>query len=266
MDNNDVAFAGTGAWASISSWLTPKILFCVLNMTIATIFVSSNFKSRSKRHQNDGVYEHNHRPLARSPSLLQRVSSFDFSFFPHNHYQGTLPPTHDVTHAPPQLQRSPSLLDRVKNFDFSVSPPNPTRQQDDDDDAPPQLTRVPSLLERVKSIKLSLYGSHLTDPVPDDHPVEESKSKEKKVAKRKMKKSASVKPCAQEKEAIEEEEKRRPATTRPTESASLLVDDQEVDAKADDFINKFRHQLKLQRLDSLLRYRDILNRGLAPQK
>uniref|UniRef100_N1R418 Uncharacterized protein n=1 Tax=Aegilops tauschii TaxID=37682 RepID=N1R418_AEGTA len=37
----------------------------------------------------------------------------------------------------------------------------------------------------------------------------------------------------------------------------------EVDARADDFINNFRHQLKLQRIDSFMRYRDTLRRGQA---
>jgi hypothetical protein len=36
-----------------------------------------------------------------------------------------------------------------------------------------------------------------------------------------------------------------------------------VDARADDFINKFRHQLNLQRIDSFMRYRDTLRRGQA---
>ncbi|RLM80113.1 hypothetical protein C2845_PM12G07020 [Panicum miliaceum] len=34
----------------------------------------------------------------------------------------------------------------------------------------------------------------------------------------------------------------------------------EVDARADDFIRQFREQLRLQRLDSILRYRDTLRR------
>lgn len=44
--------------------------------------------------------------------------------------------------------------------------------------------------------------------------------------------------------------RRKKANTVPFRGA-----DEEVDAKADDFINKFKQQLKLQRLESLLRYR-----------
>lgn len=79
----------------------------------------------------------------------------------------------------------------------------------------------------------------------------------------KMKKSASEKAMELEKQ-VEEVEVRRPATVRErkvVKTVAFSKEDEEVDAKADDFINKFKQQLKLQRLDSLLRYRDMLNRG-----
>ncbi|KAF9590392.1 hypothetical protein IFM89_034185 [Coptis chinensis] len=54
----------------------------------------------------------------------------------------------------------------------------------------------------------------------------------------------------------------RPATVREGKSTlQSFGDDEEVDAKADDFINKFKNQLKLQRLDSILRYKEMLGRG-----
>ncbi|CAN4128412.1 unnamed protein product [Withania somnifera] len=76
----------------------------------------------------------------------------------------------------------------------------------------------------------------------------------------KMKKSANVKsPFAHfEEEAIVEA--RRPATTRER-NAKTSDGDNEVDAKADDFIYKFKQQLKLQRLDSVLRYKEMIGRG-----
>ncbi|KAJ8558316.1 hypothetical protein K7X08_005082 [Anisodus acutangulus] len=67
-----------------------------------------------------------------------------------------------------------------------------------------------------------------------------------------MNNSASMKsPFAHfEEEAIVEA--RRPATTKERRSAKTSDGDNEVDAKADDFINKFKQQLKLQRVDSIL--------------
>ncbi|KAG9128661.1 hypothetical protein Leryth_018308 [Lithospermum erythrorhizon] len=76
---------------------------------------------------------------------------------------------------------------------------------------------------------------------------------------RKMMKSASLKSAFghfQEEEIVET---RRPATVREGGAEP----DREVDAKADDFINKFKQQLKLQRVDSIARYKDMITRGSA---
>ncbi|KAJ1278589.1 hypothetical protein BS78_04G090500 [Paspalum vaginatum] len=56
--------------------------------------------------------------------------------------------------------------------------------------------------------------------------------------------------------------RRRPRARRAVAEEPAAV---EVDARADDFIRRFREQLRLQRLDSILRYRDTLRRtGSAP--
>ena len=77
-------------------------------------------------------------------------------------------------------------------------------------------------------------------------------------------------------EAVRAVEARRPATTRegararrapaaepepePEEEAGAGG---EVDALADAFINKFHHQLKLQRIESFIRHRETVRRGQA---
>ncbi|KAL3498617.1 hypothetical protein ACH5RR_041349 [Cinchona calisaya] len=76
----------------------------------------------------------------------------------------------------------------------------------------------------------------------------------------KMKKSASLKSAFKHFEEEDIVEARRPETVRERGAKVTEVDD-EVDAKADDFINKFKHQLKLQRLDSLIRYKNVIGRG-----
>ncbi|KAG1346332.1 pathogen-associated molecular patterns-induced protein A70 [Cocos nucifera] len=94
---------------------------------------------------------------------------------------------------------------------------------------------------------------------PQEKPGEE---KDKKLAGR-MKKSAS------ENSAFalldEAEILRRPAAARSRVRAALVVEEEEeeeeVDARADAFINRFKQQLQLQRLDSILRYKEMLNRG-----
>ncbi|PWA51795.1 hypothetical protein CTI12_AA440550 [Artemisia annua] len=77
----------------------------------------------------------------------------------------------------------------------------------------------------------------------------------------KMKKSASMKSPFSHFEENKIVEARRPETVRERKTAEKAAvdgdDDVEVDAKADDFINKFKHQLKLQRLDSIIRYKEM---------
>ncbi|KVH77700.1 uncharacterized protein LOC112503892 [Cynara cardunculus var. scolymus] len=69
----------------------------------------------------------------------------------------------------------------------------------------------------------------------------------------KMKKSASLKVGFSHFEEEEIVEARRPATMRERKSAVRATedDDVEVDAKADDFINKFKNDLMLQRIESI---------------
>ncbi|KAL6528778.1 hypothetical protein OROMI_028954 [Orobanche minor] len=74
-----------------------------------------------------------------------------------------------------------------------------------------------------------------------------------------MRKSASLKSAFGHFEEEKIVEARRPATVR--EKSRVAEGDQEVDAKADDFIHKFKQQLKLQRLDSIIRYKDMIGRG-----
>ncbi|OMO67292.1 hypothetical protein CCACVL1_20634 [Corchorus capsularis] len=235
-------------------------------------------------------------PLQRAPSLLDRVRSIKFStynFSSPNYNQDIDHHDHQPDLAAHPLERAPSILERVKSINFSLykySPQNPdtghyiqpSSTEHEYTSPPPQqpLSRAPSLLERVKSIdfksfyrsdsinktnplKESFASDDETDsetdmsPVHHDSPVKRCKS-ESKVKQRKMpekmKKSTSERRMDQEEE--EEVERRRPATTRIEKTVSF--GDEGVDAKADDFINKFKQQLKLQRLDSLLRYRDML--------
>ncbi|KAL2525622.1 Uncharacterized protein Adt_10676 [Abeliophyllum distichum] len=79
----------------------------------------------------------------------------------------------------------------------------------------------------------------------------------------KMKKSASVKSAFGHFKEDDIVEAKRPATVREKGSAKITEvapGDDEVDAKADDFINRFKQQLKLQRLDSIIRYKDIIRK------
>ncbi|XP_011009889.1 PREDICTED: uncharacterized protein LOC105114883 isoform X2 [Populus euphratica] len=271
-------------FAFLTSWLAPGSLFLFLNIMIATIALASRYGTHNKP-----VHEDKH--LARAPSLLQRVKSIDyFSFY--NFPPAQEPENTTQEHDPPQLERAPSLLQRVKSIDYfpfykfppAQEPENTTQEHD-----PPELERAPSLLERVKSINFSsLYystGPEETTQHPPaqtrsdadpgtchdhdhDHHVKRIQSEHMmKATKRqvKMKKSASEKAVSLDlAEEVEREkvEERRPATAKASEK-TVMIEDEEVDAKADDFINRFKQQLKLQRLESFLRYKEMLKGKLS---
>ena len=277
---------------TLASWLTPTTLFLLLNFTIGTIFFTNKLGSGSKKHQphQDGFgpgHNHGNARLGRPPSFVDRVKSINFSLYnspSHEseiHFHGS-----DSNPNPP-----PSLLQRVRSFNmpsfkfpqhnsagdyaaYALTTPDTNRvdpvvkSPEDKANVPTQPgPGGPSLLQRVKSIKLpSLYRSEpeqsSVDPKPERTKSESSKpamkSKKKKAVK-KMTRSASEKVgVGQEEEAVEAVEKRRPETTRVERTTSIDEGEEGVDDKASDFINKFKQQLKLQRLDSFLRYREML--------
>ncbi|KAK7329033.1 hypothetical protein VNO77_23178 [Canavalia gladiata] len=154
-----------------------------------------------------------------------------------------------------QLERSSSLLDRVMSFNLRyykhelTTPPShcaldPVQSHDVDSN---RLDRVSSLslLDRVRSFNLGLCkGEKEVAPSSDlDDPTREEKLTRPPSLLERLK---SVTLCRSE--SVNESE--------PESEA-----EEGVDAKADDFINRFRQQLKLQRLDSILRYRDMLKRN-----
>ncbi|CAH2077911.1 unnamed protein product [Thlaspi arvense] len=280
---------------TLASWFTPTTLFLLLNFTIGTIFFTNRFGSGSKKHQphQDGFgsgHAHASAPLARAPSLIDRVKSINFSL-----YNSPSPESEihfyesDSRPNPP-----PSLLDRVKSINMPyfrfpqhnsegdyaayalMTRPEETNRVDPidkipEDDVPAQpRVGAPSLLQRVKSIKLpSLYRTE-PDPVSEEQKPARTKSEsskpamknKKKKAVKKMTKSASEKAgvgyLGGEGETVAAVEKRRPETTRIEGTTSIGEEEEGVDDKASDFINKFKQQLKLQRLDSFLRYREML--------
>ncbi|XP_071700332.1 pathogen-associated molecular patterns-induced protein A70-like [Rutidosis leptorrhynchoides] len=263
--------------ASIASWFTPTVIFCVTNLIIATIFIASNNNNNKQHDQN--VHGDSMSRIGRVSSFLDRARSINLSsnYTPNttttseslNHY-ASKPKTATYTSSsrlaqsihvtpPSQLVPTPSLLERVKSIKLTS------------ESSPGQLERVPSFFDRVKSFKISSpFTSPDTDTVSDpdpshnnsDHNVIRSKSEKKSKVNNKlksvdhqMKKSRSAMRLAKDDDV--DVDLRRPATTRERRSNDV---DEEVDAKADHFISKFKQQLKLQRLESLIRYNERLNR------
>ncbi|XP_010925447.2 pathogen-associated molecular patterns-induced protein A70 [Elaeis guineensis] len=222
-------------WALVHGWLTPTVLFVLLNLVIGTIAVTSKVIHRDA----DGAGDP--RKLFRSPSLvLDRLRSFNL----HSYRSGNIP------------LESAARSEPLETLHVSPDP------------------AVAAESEAVEAIH-----APEADPAGEEHhEFSRSQSDSRptggevpvKLAA-KMKKSASDKSMFAHFEVEEAEVVPLPATVRARtarrEAAAAEEDDEgrEVDARADDFINRFRQQLQLQRLDSIMRYKELLNRGAGNQ-
>ncbi|OVA04007.1 Protein of unknown function DUF761 [Macleaya cordata] len=220
-------------WATMNSWFTPTVLFVLLNLMIGTIFVASGFGNKPQQQNED---QQKRPQLARVPSRLERLKSMNFYRFRSE-----------------DLNPFPSTTTTIVN-----PPPEPETHQIQEQVSTQEPKEVP---EKTQD---EVYNHHVTRTTSDTYPA--SGSIPVKLPK-KMKKSASAKSAFShfEEEDIVEPRVPRPSTVREGKKKSgdlqSFGDDEEVDAKADDFINKFKQQLKLQRLDSILRYKETLTRG-----
>ncbi|KEH32515.1 hypothetical protein MtrunA17_Chr4g0071131 [Medicago truncatula] len=114
----------------------------------------------------------------------------------------------------------------------------------------PQLapSLKPSLLQRVLSFNLNKHEPAQTEPktppieLVKSDPIHDCDSDDEENSKPMMKKSASEKECSMAR----------------SESTTSKEEDEADDAKADDFINMFKKQLRLQRLNSFIRSKNSI--------
>ncbi|KAJ8460867.1 hypothetical protein OPV22_033793 [Ensete ventricosum] len=213
----------TSIWTLVRGWFTPTVLFLLLNLVIGTIAVTSKSLRSHRRHHGDGVDvpPEDLPPLSRGPSAM--------------------------------LERLRSIgLHRFRSGEISI------------DAALSRTLPEAAPLETVTGPP-EAAATHDDNHNHETHPYGRSRSDTSEEAAGKlagrMKKSASASSAFDHFGAAEIV--RRPSTARGGRGAPVAEeeDEVEVDARADDFINRFRQQLQLQRLDSLLRYKELLNRG-----
>uniref|UniRef100_A0A0E0DUA3 DUF4408 domain-containing protein n=1 Tax=Oryza meridionalis TaxID=40149 RepID=A0A0E0DUA3_9ORYZ len=149
----------------------------------------------------------------------------------------------------PKLQRDLPLQQEY------VPPPAP---------APAPLARTSSVLDRLRSFTLYSFrsGDLATDDIPADAaptPAQAHYGRTRSEPAREQNKKAKRQAASEAKTMTKSSSEARKDT------AAEDADDGGVDARADDFINKFRQQLQLQRLNSLLNYKEMLNRGSSKQ-
>ena len=247
-------------WAS---WFTNSSLFVFVNLTIFTIYLITRFSSQRKPQ-----FQHHHQQqqyhLTRVPSVLERVRSFNFSLYKfEQHNSEPEPPVTEYRF----LQHEEPPVTEYRSLEHEEPPVTEYRSLQHEEsehvdpvhnpDPPTQIARTPSLLERLKSINFPvLYRSESvtpeteipgTDSTEPEHELSDPDQGQEHGHLLKSKSDNGV-VRAQEKPA----EKMKKSAS---EKLATFGYDEEVDAKADDFINRFKKQLRLQRLDSLLRSR-----------
>ncbi|CAL5429276.1 unnamed protein product [Camellia sinensis] len=162
------------------------------------------------------------------------------------------------------LPKSPSVLQRLRSINnlYTSRSQDFSPNQNPDSESPKSETHQNSQqthFEEDYSRSLDqVYHHHVNRSNSDTNPAS-GELPEKLPAK--IRKSASAKSTFAHFEEDEIVEARRPATVKEGRVSTEAVEDEQVDAKADDFINRFKQQLKLQRLDSIIRYKDMISRG-----
>jgi hypothetical protein len=253
--------------SAVHGWFTPAVLFVVLNIVIGTIAVTSKSAAASETGGDEegaaAGWEPQHRRLARVPSMaFERLRSFNGRFAA---AAAPEPAEAGVADVDLGYKQPPLAAETEKEGPVVVEPerepgPEPEhaahmeRSRSESAAAAAELPRLPARLHKSASDK-SAFAHFGAEEVE---------------------------------ETVRAVEARRPATTRETRGrrrfpvaepepepeppASESEDDEEeeeavsggeVDARADDFINRFRHQLKLQRIDSFIRHRETVRRGQA---
>uniref|UniRef100_A0A0D9WRC1 DUF4408 domain-containing protein n=1 Tax=Leersia perrieri TaxID=77586 RepID=A0A0D9WRC1_9ORYZ len=260
-------------WSAVHGWFTPAVLFVVLNIVIGTIAVTSKVASATAAAGGEGEG---------SGGDWARGGSGGGGGGGGGERRG--------------LSRVPSMaLDRIRSFNLSsrfvASAPEPTvdgvvdlgihgeAEAVAEVEMEAAVKEVVGEIEREEHAHIERSRSEAAEADVPRLPLRLRKSASDRSAFAHFEaEKAAAAAAEKEEETVAAVEARRPATTR--EAPRVWADDDgggsetesgdeaedaagEVDARADDFINKFRHQLKLQRIDSYLRHRDMLRRSHA---
>lgn len=257
-------------WSGARGWLTPPVLFLFINIVIGTIAVMSKLMSSAAA----GDSGDQRRSLMRAPSAaFDRLRCFSFSrlgMSPEHHaaaaaYEQQYTALDDGAAASPSsypapdggewrgmslLRRAPSVL---RGFSFSRrgpaaaehAPATPPPDSAADDAAPSPLRQAPPVEKREHEHHAGIERSQSEAAAVEAPARRRPRGKKTRMSGRELRTDGH----AGTGEAA--------ATAR---REILLPPPVEVDARADDFIRQFREELRLQRIDSILRYKDTLRR------
>lgn len=223
-------------WAAMFGWFTPTVLFVLLNVMIVTIAVTSGMR------QNNNT----NKELRRNPSLLYRLSSFNFS----------KSRSEEITDFE-KIQEEEEKVPEEKMPDNVAVEEEKTRPKMAKERKSKVEAQAGETSQKTQKKKLSNglgRSKSDTDPTGDLRPPP---------LPQKLKKSGTFEsPFSHfDSQALSVLEATPEAVNTVESDDNTPEDAEEVNAKADDFINKFKQQLKLQRIESIVRYKDMINRG-----
>ncbi|XP_066376956.1 uncharacterized protein [Miscanthus floridulus] len=242
--------------SAVHGWFTPAVLFVVLNIVIGTIAVTSKAAAAS---ETGGEEEENvaaagagweqHRRLARVTSMaFERLRSFNGRF-------AAAAPEPDPAEARVvDLEHEQPPAAEMEKEDPVVVDPEPEHaarmeRSRSEAEAEAELPRLPARLHKSASDK-SAFAHFGAEEVEETARAVEARRPATTRETRGRRRFPVAEPESSESESDSEEEEE-------------AISGGEVDARADDFINRFRHQLKLQRIDSFIRHRETVRRGQA---
>ncbi|PWA75657.1 hypothetical protein CTI12_AA115730 [Artemisia annua] len=227
--------------ASMCAWFTPTILFCVSNLIIATLFVASKSNTNTTNHDQEyetGVQGYSFTPrIPKVSSLLERAKSINLSSCIPTIITTKIAPLENTSSISKTAKYS-SLSRLAQSIHFPCSY-----------DTQPDCERYPSKKKPNTQMFTNLSGQLARVPSIGRVKRFKSKTPKEKISIDEIKKTRSEVRHVSDNE--DDVNMRRPETARARRNA----DD---DAKAENFITKFRQQLKLQRMDSIDRHSGML--------
>ncbi|PUZ60242.1 hypothetical protein GQ55_4G108400 [Panicum hallii var. hallii] len=242
-------------WSAVHGFFTPAVLFVVLNIVIGTIAVTSKVAAPAAGAAEEeggaagaGAEGEQYRKLSRVPSMaFDRLRSFNLSRF-----AAPAPEPAVAGEVVLGYEQTPEVA--VEKEEPVVEPepePEPEREHEDAH-AAVHMERSRSEAAAAAEAELPRLPARLHKSASDRSAFAHFEAEEVE-------------------EAVRAVEARRPATTREGARRAPVAEPEpeeaaeeaggEVDALADAFINKFHHQLKLQRIESFIRHRETVRRG-----
>ncbi|KAL6628903.1 hypothetical protein ACP70R_028668 [Stipagrostis hirtigluma subsp. patula] len=251
------------AWAAARGWLTPPVLFLFINIVVGTIVVANRLMATAAEADDDGGERRG--LLLRAPSAaFDRFRCFSFSRLGVPSDADSAPAADDEGEQQRRglFLRAPSAaFDRLRRLSFSRLGPGA-------DNAP---APEPPLQDGAADKEPS------SQPTPREEAAAEAERDHALRVERTRSEAAAVAPARRRPRP-----RRRPPAAEPAPAHLAAADKAdghdaattgsrhadrdwvpaavEVDEQADDFIRRFREQLRLQRLDSILRHGDALRR------